>query len=79
MGIKIAPTDVTLTLAYFEESLFEIIGKNYGNDIKEDFTKSQKRYLDDYFIFWKCARGDINELHNLLQKLPPHKKKKNYD
>ena len=34
-----------LTLAYSEENLYEIIGKKYGNDIKEDFTKSWKIYL----------------------------------
>ena len=37
---KIAPTYTTLTLAYLEENLYEIIGKKYGNDIKEEFTKS---------------------------------------
>ena len=67
-----APPHVTLTVAYLEENLYEIIGKKYGNDIKEEFTKSWKRYLDDYFIFWKCSWGDISELHNLLQN--PHPK-----
>ena len=45
--------------------------KKYGNNIKEDFTKSWKRYLDDCFIFWKYTWGDINELHELLQNLHP--------
>ena len=71
MGTKIAPTYTVLTLVYLEENLFEIIGKKYGNDIKEEFTKSCKRYLDDYFIFWKCTWEDINELHNQLQNLQP--------
>ena len=70
MGTTMAPTYTTLTLAYLEENLCEIIGKIYGNDIKEEFTKSSKRYLDDCFIFWKCPEGDINELHNLQQNLP---------
>ena len=69
METKMAPTYVTLTLAYLDENLYEIIGKKYSNDIKEEFTESWKRYLDDFFIFWKCPRGDINELHNLLQNL----------
>ena len=34
MGIKIATTYATLTLAYLEENLYEIIGKEYGNNIK---------------------------------------------
>ena len=59
-----APTYATLSLAYLEENLYEIIGKKYSNDIKGEFTNSWKRYLDDCFIFWKCPRGDINELHN---------------
>ena len=69
MGTKMAPTFAILTLAYLEENLYEIIGKKYGNDIKEEFAKSRKRYLDDCLIFWKCPWGDINELHNLLQNL----------
>ena len=72
MGTKMAPTYSTLTLAYLEKNLYEIIGKKYGNNIKEDFTKSWKRYLEDCFIFWKYTwwgEGDINELHDLLQNL----------
>ena len=71
MGTKMTPTYTTLTVAYLEENLYEIIGKKYGNDIKEGFTKSWERYLDGCFIFWKCPWGDINELHNLLQDLHP--------
>ena len=71
MGTKLAPTYATLTLAYLEENLYEIIGKKYGNIIKEEFTKSWKRYLNDCFIFWKCPWGDINELRNLVQSLHP--------
>ena len=52
-----APTYATLTLAYSERNLYEIIGKKYGNNIKGEFTKSWKRYLDDCFIFWKCPWG----------------------
>ena len=69
MGTKMAPTYATLT--YLEENLYEIIDKKYSNNIKEEFTKSWERYLDDCFIFWKCPWGDINELHNLLQNLHP--------
>ena len=71
MGTKMVQTYATLTLAYLEENLYEIIDKKYKNNIKEDFTKSWKRYLDDCFIFWKYPRGDINELHDLLQNLHP--------
>ena len=40
MGTKMAPIYATLTQAYLEENLYEIIGKKYSNDIKEEFTKS---------------------------------------
>ena len=66
-----APTYAALTWAYLEENLYEIIGKRYSNDIKEEFTKSWKRYLDYCSIFWKCPWRDINELHNLPQNLHP--------
>ena len=66
-----APTYATLTLAYLEENLYEIIGKKNDNDIKEDFTKSWKRYLGDCFLFWKYLWVDIYELHDLLQNLYP--------
>ena len=75
MGTKMAPTYATLTLAYLEENLYKIIGKKYsnnikkyGNNIKGEFTKS---YSDDYFIFWKCPWGNVNELNNLFQNLHP--------
>ena len=71
MGTKMAPTYATVTLAYLKENLYEMIGKKYGNDIKEEFTKSWKRYLDDCFIFCKNPWGDINELYDLLQNLHP--------
>ena len=71
IGTKMAPTYPTLTLAYLEEKLYEKMGKKYSNDIKEDFTKSWKRYLDDCFIFWKHPWRDINELNELLQNLHP--------
>ena len=48
-----------------------MISKKYGNDLKEEFTKSWERYLDDCFIFWKYPWGHINELHNLLQNFYP--------
>ena len=51
MGTKMAPTYATLTLVYLEENVYKLIGKKYSNDIKEDFTKSWKTYLDDCFIF----------------------------
>ena len=71
METKMVPTYATLTLAYLEENLYEIIGKKYSNNIKGKFTKSWKRYLDDCFIFWKCPWGDINKLHDLLQNRHP--------
>ena len=73
MGTKIAPTCTTLTLADLEENLYEIVSK-YGHRIKEEFTKSLKIYLDNWFMFWKCPWGDINDLLNQQQTLHPQKK-----
>ena len=39
MGTKMAPTYATLTLAFLEENLNEIIGKKYNENIKREFTK----------------------------------------
>ena len=52
MGTKMEPTYATLTFAYLEEKLSKMIGRKYNNNIKTEFIKSWKRYLDDCFIFW---------------------------
>ena len=64
-----ATTYTSLTLAYLEENLYEIIGK-YSNNMKIEFIRSWEIYLDDCFI-WKYSWGIINDLHNLLQNLHP--------
>ena len=74
MGIRKAPTYTALTLAYLEENIYEIIGKNYCQNIKTEFIRSWKRYLDDCFIFLKSLWGNINNLYNLLQNLHPKMK-----
>ena len=71
METKMAPTYATLTAAFLEENLHEIIGKKYNENIKREFTKSWKTYLDDSFIFWNCTWGNIDNLHNILQRLHP--------
>ena len=37
MGTEMAPIYATLTLAYLEENLFEMIGKKYDNNRKREF------------------------------------------
>ena len=69
MGTKMAPTYATLTLAYLEENLYVIIGRKYGRDIKEEFTKSWKRYFG--WLLHILEMGRHNELQNLLQNLHP--------
>ena len=39
-GTKTRPTYATLTLAFLEENLYEIIGEKYSDDIKGEFSKS---------------------------------------
>ena len=36
MGTKMAPTYATLALADLEESLYDVIGSKYGNNIKKE-------------------------------------------
>ena len=55
MANEIASTHATLTLAYLEENLYEIIGKKYSSNIKREFTKSWKRYFVDCFMFRNCS------------------------
>ena len=43
----------------------------YDENIKREFIRSWKRYLDDYFIFSNCTWGNINDLHNILQNQHP--------
>ena len=48
-----------------------MVKKKYNNDTKTKCITSWKGYLDDYFIFWKCPWGSIDDLHNLHQNLHP--------
>ena len=43
-----------------EENLHEILGEKYKKNIKTEFIRSWKRYLDDCFILRKYSRGNIN-------------------
>ena len=60
MGTEMVPAYAILTLAYLKKNLYKII--------KTEFIRSGKRYLDDYFIFWKCQWSNINNLHLLSPK-----------
>ena len=72
MGTKFAPVYATLTLAYLEDILYEKIGSEYGEDMKNDFIQAWKRYLDDCFILWKTDWGDIKDIFSILQNLHPN-------
>ena len=77
MGTKMVQTYATLTLACLEENLYEIISKKYGNNIKEDYQIMENILGWLLHILEVPMRGDINELHDLLQNLHP-KIKQNY-
>ena len=49
METKMAQTYAILSLAYFEENQYEIIGSK--NIIKKECIKSWKRYADDCFMY----------------------------
>ena len=67
MGTKMARKYATQTLAYLEKNLYEIIGKKYGNDIKEEFDRSGcTRYGPNYRLYrivWHLNCVQINNLH----------------
>ena len=42
MGAKMAPIYTTLTLAYLEENLYEIISKKYNHNIKQNLLDDGK-------------------------------------
>jgi hypothetical protein len=71
MGTKMAPNYASLVLAYLEEMLYTKLesekGIEYAKFIKEHFV----RYLDDCFIVWNEAQGDIKYFHTLLNNLHP--------
>ena len=69
MGTKMAPTYATLTLAFLENKLYNEIEFKFDSTVKAVFVKSWKRYLDDCFIIWNNAWGNINVLFNILQCL----------
>ena len=72
MGTKVAPIYATLTMAYLEETLYDKIEEKYGEEIKKTFIELWRRYLDDCFILWNPAWGNIDDLHSILQDLHTH-------
>ena len=66
-----APTHATPTLACLEENLHEMIGIKYCNVIKEEFTKSWKRYLNDWM---EMPMGNLQRITQPTTKLNPRNK-----
>ena len=67
-----APTYATLTLTFLENKLYNETELKFDSTVQAVFVKSCKRYLDDCFIIWNIAWGDINILFNILQRLHKH-------
>ena len=66
MGTKMVPTYDTLTWAYLEENLYEIIWKN-TTIWKQNLFDHGKDSKMTVSYHGNCSLGNINDLHNLLQ------------
>ena len=72
MGTKVAPTYATLTIGFLEEKLYERVSEKFGEENGKTFRDSWKRYLDDCFLLWPQSRGEVSDLHNILNNLHQH-------
>ena len=66
MGQKVAPTYVSLVMAYLELKLHQETEKEYGTENKIYILKNWKRFLDDCFIPWNLTIASLDHFHNLL-------------
>ena len=71
MGQKVAPTYVSLVMAYLELKLHQETEKEYGTENKNYILKNWKRFPDDCFIHWNLKIASLDHSHNLLNSLHP--------
>ena len=71
MGQKVAPTYVSLVMAYLELKLHQETEKEYGTENKNYILKNWKRFPDDCFIPWNLKIASLDHFHNLLNNLHP--------
>ncbi|MCG8076000.1 MAG: GIY-YIG nuclease family protein, partial [Candidatus Thiodiazotropha taylori] len=69
MGTKVAPTYATLVLGFLEETLYENIKLEMGEQFGQYVENQWKRYLDDCFILWQMSREDLNIMESILNSL----------
>jgi hypothetical protein len=71
MGTQMAPTYATLTVGYVEQLLHDKLIIEKGNDYASYVEQYWKRYLDDCFIYWPEALGDIGHFLEMLNDMHP--------
>ena len=71
MGQKVAPTYVSLVMAYLELKLHQETEKEYGKENKNYISKNWKRFPDDCFILWTLKIAPLDHFHNILNNLYP--------
>ncbi|XP_061180683.1 uncharacterized protein LOC133189301 [Saccostrea echinata] len=71
MGTKMAPTYATLTLGYLEEKMYQKVGEQFNEEVKNYISNYWKRYLDDCFIVWKFSDNELSTFKTLLNELNP--------
>ena len=69
MGQNVAPTFVTLVLAYLEKKLYKKLEDHYGLVNGQYIKQSWKRFLDDCCIPWKTSIGPVEEFCDILNSL----------
>lgn len=71
MGTKFAPVYATLTIGFLEETLYQKVSNDFGNQFGEYFMKFWNRFLDDCFVPWTRSVTDLHRLHQILNSLHP--------
>ena len=71
MGSIFSPIVAILSMGYLEEKMYEKAGAIDPN-LKSYLEKNWQRFIDDCFMIWKQALGNIEQLNGLLEDLDPH-------
>jgi len=69
MGTIFAPTYASLTMAFHETSLYDVIENKFGDLAKNYFVENWKRFLDDCEILLDISLIDPNNLLNILNSI----------
>ncbi|XP_062586434.1 uncharacterized protein LOC134248002 [Saccostrea cucullata] len=72
MGTKMAPTYSILVMGFFEETLYQKVSDELGQEIGKHLRDYWKQFLDDCFLFWNKSEEDLQTLYTLLNSINPN-------